>query len=238
MRTTPSKIAVVSGTLLGLVRATRVRSDRPAPGHPQPTDEVDLTMDSETAKPDALHRVLVGLLKYATNYIVAHTPSYTIRHFWYRHMVGIDLAKDTVVHMGSYIYFNSPGHTRRSAVRVGRNSRINRDCSIDLRGGLTIGADVSISAEVTILTSAGMANSARGSEYRRVVIEDNAWIGVRAILMPGVTVGRGAVVGAGAVVMADVPPMAIVFGSPARAVGARTAEDADYQLGGSPPLFE
>ena len=114
----------------------------------------------------------------------------------------------------------------------------NRDCSIDLRGGLSIGADVSVSAEATILTSAGMANSTRGSEYRRVVIEDKAWIGVRAILMPGVTVGRGAVVGAGAVVMADVPPMAIVFGSPARAVGARTAEDAEYQLGGSPPLFE
>jgi maltose O-acetyltransferase len=239
MRTTPSKIAAVSGMVLGAVQAARVTSGRLAPVRRPPNEAGLVTTSSGETKPaSTLERVLIGLLKYATNYIVAHTPSYTIRHFWYRHVLGIDLAKDTVVHMGSFIYFFSPGSIRAGAVRVGRNSRINRDCSIDLRGGLTIGADVSISAEVTILTSAGMANSARGSEYRRVVIEDNAWIGVRAILMPGVTVGRGAVVGAGAVVMADVPPMAIVFGSPARAVGARTAEDAEYQLGGSPPLFE
>jgi maltose O-acetyltransferase len=239
MRTTPSKMTALTGMLLAVAQAARVRGDQPAPVHPQPAEAGVLTMESTPANADStLRRVLVGLLKYATNYIVAHTPSYTVRHFWYRHVLGIDLAKDTVVHMGSFIYFFSPGSIRRSAVRVGRNTRINRDCSIDLRGGVTIGADVRISAEVTILTSAGMANSARGSEYRRVVIEDNAWIGVRAILMPGVTVGRGAVVGAGAVVMADVPPMAIVFGSPARAVGARTAEDAEYQLGGSPPLFE
>lgn len=48
-----------------------------------------------------------------------------------------------------------------------------------------------------------------------VVIEDDVWIGFRAVILSGVTVGRGAVVGAGAVVSKDVPPYAIVVGNPA-----------------------
>jgi len=186
----------------------------------------------------ALQGLLIAVLKYATNYIVAHIPSWTIRHLWYRRVLGIQLGKGALVHMGSHLYFNGPGGIRRTGVRIGQNSAINRDCSLDLRGGLTIGANVSLSAEVAILTSAGMANSIRGSESRPVVIEDNAWIGVRAIIMPGVTVGHGAAVGAGAVVMRDVPPSAIVFGSPARPVGTRPAEEVEYVLRRSPPLFE
>jgi acetyltransferase-like isoleucine patch superfamily enzyme len=209
------------------------------PGRAQPSAVASASPGApQAAASFGLQGLLISVLKYATNYIVAHIPSYTVRHFWYRRVLGIDLAQRTIVHMGSYLYFNGPGSIRRTGVHVGQNSSINRDCSLDLRGGLTIGANVSLSAEVTILTSAGMANSIRGSESRRVVIEDNAWIGVRAIIMPGVTVGRGAVVGAGSVVMRDVPASAIVFGSPARPVGTRPDEEAEYVLRRSPPLFE
>lgn len=185
--------------------------------------------------PGRLQRVLIGGLKYATNHIVAHIPSFTVRHLWYRHVLGVQVAKQAEVRMGCYLTFSGPRIIRRTGVRIGENSVINRDCSIDLRGGLYIGANVSVSAEVTILTSAGMAHS---SEKKRVVVGDNAWIGVRAIIMPGVTVGRGAVVAAGAVVMRDVPPLAVVFGSPARAVATRSDEEVGYELEGSRPLFE
>lgn len=51
-----------------------------------------------------------------------------------------------------------------------------------------------------------------------VVIEDDAWIGARAIVLKGVTIGRGAVVAAGSVVTADVPAGAVVGGNPARII--------------------
>ena len=54
-----------------------------------------------------------------------------------------------------------------------------------------------------------------------VVIGDRVWIGYRAIILPGVSIGEGAVVGAGAVVTKNVEPYAIVAGNPARKIGER-----------------
>lgn len=56
------------------------------------------------------------------------------------------------------------------------------------------------------------------------IIEDWAWIGERAIILPGRRVGRGAIVGAGAVVTRDVEPFVIVAGNPARPIGHRQKE--------------
>jgi len=56
---------------------------------------------------------------------------------------------------------------------------------------------------------------------RPITICDDVWIGVRAMFLPGVTVGRGAIIGAGAVVTKDVPEWAIVAGNPARVVRFR-----------------
>lgn len=58
-----------------------------------------------------------------------------------------------------------------------------------------------------------------------VLIEDDVWLGANAIVLAGVTVGRGAVVGAGAVVTEDVPPYAIVVGVPARARSKRFSDE-------------
>ena len=58
-----------------------------------------------------------------------------------------------------------------------------------------------------------------------VRIEAWADIGTNAVILPGVTVGRGAIVGAGAVVTHDVPPFAIVAGVPARVIRMRTPEE-------------
>ncbi len=60
---------------------------------------------------------------------------------------------------------------------------------------------------------------------RPVVIEDDVWIGFKAIILKGVYIGRGAIISAGSVVTADVPPWTIVAGNPARIIRPLTAEE-------------
>lgn len=67
-------------------------------------------------------------------------------------------------------------------------------------------------------------------EPKKVIIGSDVWIGYRAIIMQGVTVGHGAVIGAGSVVTRDVPPYAIVAGVPAREVGYRFNEEIKETL--------
>ncbi|MBS1836258.1 MAG: hypothetical protein JST64_01040, partial [Actinobacteria bacterium] len=74
-----------------------------------------------------------------------------------------------------------------------------------------------------------------GTETSYVRIEDLVWIGLRAIVLSGVTIGRGSVIAAGAVVSSDVPPFSVVAGNPARVVGRIPAEDFDIE---SHPTFQ
>jgi maltose O-acetyltransferase len=126
--------------------------------------------------------------------------------------------------------FSGASFDTRGSFRMGNNSVINERCRLDNRGGLSIGQNVSISAETCILTADhDPHDSAFTGRNRPVVIEDYVFIGTRALILPGITIGRGAVVGAGAVVTKSVPPLAIVAGSPAREIGQRNP-DLDYQL--------
>lgn len=58
-------------------------------------------------------------------------------------------------------------------------------------------------------------------EYSPVIIEDDVWIGQRAIILPGIKISRGAIIGAGAVITKDVPEYAVVVGNPGRIVKNR-----------------
>jgi len=58
-----------------------------------------------------------------------------------------------------------------------------------------------------------------------LVIEDEVWIGTNAIILAGLTIGKGAIVAAGAVVTKDVPPYAIVGGNPARVIRYKFSQD-------------
>jgi acetyltransferase-like isoleucine patch superfamily enzyme len=181
---------------------------------------------------------LEAVLNYLTNHVVTHVPSFTFRHLWYRVVLGIRIGNNAAVFMGTYVWFDGPRTTRRAGVRIGRNSKINRKCTLDVRNGLTIGNNVSISPEVMVLGATDDVNDAGcGAVPGPVRIDDYAFIGTRAVIFPGVTVGRGAVIAAGSLVSKDVPPMTIVAGAPARPIGMRDPGATAYELGPS-PLFE
>jgi maltose O-acetyltransferase len=154
---------------------------------------------------------------------VGRLPSHTLRVFLYRHLLRISVGSHTSIHRNCRFY-------RPSHVMIGANTIINRDVLLDGRQGLLIGNNVSVSEGAYIFTLEHDPNSpvfaSRGAPVR---IEDYVFIGARAVVLPGVTVGKGCVVAAGAVVTNDVPENAIVGGVPARAIGQRRA-DLNYSL--------
>src|SRR5450759_3859873 len=100
-----------------------------------------------------LRLTAVRLVNFITNYVICHVPSYSIRHAWYRNVLGIQLGRHSGIHLGCYVWFFGLGTLRRQRLlTIGERSRVNRDCCLDARGGLWIGSDVSISPGVTILT--------------------------------------------------------------------------------------
>jgi maltose O-acetyltransferase len=133
--------------------------------------------------------------------------------------MGVSLGNGCGILMGCEI-------RRGDRISLGNNVVVNRGVLLDGRGGLlTIGDNVDIAQEAVIWTLGHDPHD----DYHRdkpgpVTIGDYAWIGHRAIIMPGVTIGRGAVVAAGAVVTRDVPPMTIVGGVPAKTIGVRRSK--------------
>lgn len=120
------------------------------------------------------------------------------------------------------------GYQIGSEVYVGQGLVI-ADKLEDSGADVRIGNRVSIGPNVTIVT-ASSPNKSRlapivGVTRGRVVIDDDAWIGAGAILLPGVTVGAMSIVGAGAVVNQDIPPRCLAVGVPAKVVRQIEAPD-------------
>ena len=177
------------------------------------------------------------VLNYLTNHIVNHIPSYAVRRAWYSGVMGIEMGDGAAVQLGCYLWSYGPRSNRRNRTSIGARTIVNRQCCLDARSGLRIGDDVSVSPEVAILTTQhDVDHPGFPLQGKSVVIEDNVWIGMRAIILPGVRIGRGAVVAAGAVVTRDVASLDIVAGAPAHPIGRRRIDPA-YELE-APPLFE
>ena len=116
-------------------------------------------------------------------------------------------------------------------ISIGSHTNINKKCVLDGRGSLIIGNNVDIAQETNIWTEQHDYNSPSFKAFvGRVTIEDYVWIASRATILPGVTIGRGAVVACGAVVTKDVAPFSIVAGVPAKVIGIRQ-NHLSYRLG-------
>jgi maltose O-acetyltransferase len=109
-------------------------------------------------------------------------------------------------------------------LRVGRETAIASSVSISLHADVTIGSRVAINDGVQLLTGSHDTLDPGWKTFAKpIVIKDYAWIAVCSIILPGVTIGRGAVVGAGSVVGIDIPDYSIVSGNPARQISRRNS---------------
>ncbi len=172
---------------------------------------------------DLARRARFDGLLYLCNHIVAQLPSHTLRLGWYRRVMAFEIGDRSFIFMGARF-------DCRSGFFLGHHSVINERCRLDNRGTLRIGSNVSISSEVCILTADHDPQSESfAGRNRPVEIANYVFIGTRAMILPGCTIGRGAIVAAGSVVTRDVEPFTVVAGNPAKPVGQRP-QNLSYQL--------
>ena len=111
---------------------------------------------------------------------------------------------------------------------VGDNSSIGPLCYIGAFGGIRIGRDVMMAAQVAIMSDEHNYQDRRASIKsqgvcrKETIIEDDVWLGAKATILGGAHIGRGAVVAAGAVVKGNVAPFSVVAGVPARPIRQRS----------------
>jgi acetyltransferase-like isoleucine patch superfamily enzyme len=158
-----------------------------------------------------------------TSELVGYIPCHRFRLMWLRGACRVRIGAHSSVHRRCRMY-----HPHR--IVIGSNTVVNYGVLLDGRGGLHIGDNVSISEGCLILS---MQHDIDDPEFCLqggfVTIEDHVFIGSRATILPGVTVGEGAVVAAGAVASRDVAPYTVVAGVPARRVRERN-RDLRYRL--------
>jgi acetyltransferase-like isoleucine patch superfamily enzyme len=168
-----------------------------------------------------IRRIWLDGRLYLANNIVGYLPFSILRIAVYRAMLGTKIGRGTNIFMRAW--FDCPG-----GVEIGENTIVNQRCRLDGRGGLSIGNNVSIAADVIMITAShDMQSKDCKGITAAILVQDYVFIGTRAMILPGVTLGNGSVVGAGAVVTKDVAPHDIVAGNPARVIGKRS-HDLEY----------
>ncbi len=153
--------------------------------------------------------------------LIARLPHFCfnrLRTALYR-MGGVAIGEETLV-MGFMEITGGGDITKR--LQIGKNVQITAPLLADVNASIHIGDRVYIGHDVQLITT----NHKIGSEEQRcgvvqpapIVIQTGVWIGARATLLPGVTIGKGSVIAAGAVVTRSVEPNTLVGGVPARLI--------------------
>ena len=115
-------------------------------------------------------------------------------------------------------------------VSIGQNTYIGPDSILGAGGGIRIGSDVLIGSGVHVLAENHEFSSRekpiriQGVTQKGITIGDDCWIGNQAIILDGVTIGKGSVIGAGSIVTTSISEYSVAVGSPARVVKKRGSE--------------
>lgn len=187
-------------------------------------------MGKELTAKDASGKIVNRIYNYLADFalfwlhLLVNFPSHSLRRILL-HLGGAKIGRGSSIHMG--ISFFS-----LKQIMIGQDSVIGRNAFLDGRAPIHIGSHVDIASDVMIYTSEHDINS---EDFHAVLgsveIGDYVFIGPRAIILPGVKIGRGAVIAAGAVVTKNVEDFKIVGGVPAEIIGERRLKDPHYRLG-------
>ncbi|MBR2404429.1 MAG: glycosyltransferase [Clostridia bacterium] len=174
---------------------------------------------------------------------ISFALSYVMYYFWARHLPGSDVpysmgskkiraffARRMFSSMGKNVNIEHGAFFASGKdISIGDNSGLGLNCRV--AGPLSIGNDVMMAPNVSIYTQNHETENIyrpmrlQTAEKKKVTIGDDVWIGANAIILPGVTVGSGAIIAAGAVVTKDVPEFAVVGGNPAKIIKTRTQKE-------------
>lgn len=151
-------------------------------------------------------------------------PFWFWRKFVYR-LSGLKIGQGSKIHV--FARFFEPKN-----IEIGQDTVVGEFAFLDGRTSLKIGSHVDIASQVLIYNSQhDIDDEEFKAKEKPVLVEDYVFIGPRAIILPGVKIGRGAVVAAGAVVTKDVPEGKVVGGVPAKVIRERKIKDFKYRLG-------
>jgi acetyltransferase-like isoleucine patch superfamily enzyme len=158
---------------------------------------------------------------------VGYIPSCHVRKFIYK-CIGVQIGKRVVFHYKTEI-------REPHKLKLGSGCIIGDNAILDARNGLIMGQNVNLSSNVSIYTE---QHDHRDPLFRcaqnnnkSVIIGNRAWIGSNVTVLPGVSIGEGAVCCAGCVVTKNVEPYSVVAGIPARKVNDRP-KDLTYEFKG------
>ena len=134
-------------------------------------------------------------------------------------LAGLDIGHGSAI--GGALKLQGEGRPA-SRLTIGKFCWINDGCMLDASAAISIGDHVGIGQSVAVITNThNLGDSARrcgALTSAPVMIGDGAWVGARSTILPGVSIGHGAIVGAGSLVNRSVAPNTLVSGVPARFV--------------------
>ncbi len=172
------------------------------------------------------------LLVYLTNHVISRIVLSSVRLFWFRRIMGFEIGPGSSILTDFKV-------SRRGNLKLGRSCVVNNSCRFDNRFLIELDDNVSITYGTMILTKGHDIDSPTfATKGGGVKIGSYAWVCAQAIILPGVTLGQGAVALTGAVVTRDVAPFQVVGGNPAQLVRERPQNQA-YVLKWDPwvPFF-
>ncbi len=184
---------------------------------------------TQTAAPSFATKVWQRLGVISYNFFFTHFPSHVVRQAWLR-MFGAKIGKNSAIFRGTTVF-------GIREITIGDNVIVSFRCLLDARGGLTIHDNVVIASDVHFITGSHLPDDDHFDfVLLPIEVHQNAWIASRATVLPGVTIGRGAVVGASSLVRKDVGELEMAAGVPAKVRGIRRSS-LDYAPTYRPPFF-